>query len=142
MNYKDALNMFFERSNAMQTFWNFHITIILALIAFFASIRPNPNLRILKVFVTGAFIAFAIVNLLALTNVADQRLKLVQVFHTLSQSAVDKAVTGVIAPTLDPPAIWQVCVVHIMGDALTVGAIWLLAAKKQREASVRAEVRL
>jgi len=51
MEYKDAISMLFERSGATQTFWNFHFTIILALIAFFASISPNPKLTLLKYFV-------------------------------------------------------------------------------------------
>jgi hypothetical protein len=132
LSYKDALDMFFERSNAMQTFWNFYLTVIFALIALFASIRPVRNLNVLKWCVLLGFIVFAIVNLGALVNVADQRLRLAGVVGRLASTDV---ASSTLAPSLDPPQVWQVWVLHIVGDLVTIAAIWLLTATKQREAA-------
>jgi hypothetical protein len=45
MDFKDLVSLYFERSNAIQTFWNFYLTVILGLSAFFGSqtIPVEPN---------------------------------------------------------------------------------------------------
>jgi hypothetical protein len=135
MEYKDAISMLFERSGATQTFWNFHFTIILALIAFFASISPNPKLTLLKYFVTAAFLAFAIINLRALVNATDQGIRIMRLADALVTEPGDKEAREILGSSLSPPQIWQVCLAHALADATTIAAIWMLVAKKQREAS-------
>ena len=68
---KDLLDFFFHCSDSMQTFWNFYITIVLGLIAFFASTK-NPSKSMAGI-ITIAFVLFAIVNLSGLHDLTNQR---------------------------------------------------------------------
>jgi hypothetical protein len=133
MNYKEALEIFFERSNATQTFWNFHLTVILALIAFIATVKVNTSLRLLAVFLTVAFAVFACVNLKALVTVTDQRLALAAVIK--AKADADRETSNLINPTIVAPKVWQVCVSHLLGDIFAVVAIWTMVLSKQRKAS-------
>lgn len=104
MEYKDALTMFFERSEAMQTFWNFHITVILGLIAFFASVPVTPRLPVVRNFIMVVFLAFVVVNCGALINVTQQRLRLVEYCDTLANNAKAanaQAASAKIAPSAE-----------------------------------------
>ena len=60
MDAKSALNLFFERSNAMQMFWSLYIPIVLGIMAFFGA--GSQRSRIPAASVTFAFVSFATVN--------------------------------------------------------------------------------
>ena len=76
MEFKDALTLYFERSNAMQVFWNFYITVNLAIIAFFGSRDASKDNRFVAAIITVAFTVFAIVNCNGLYDVTQQRIAL------------------------------------------------------------------
>jgi hypothetical protein len=73
MEFKDAVTQLFERSNAMQSYRGFYITIVGALLAFFGAARRSR--RVTQI-LSGVFIVIAIVNLDGIRDVAKQRVML------------------------------------------------------------------
>jgi hypothetical protein len=51
----EALSLFFERSNALQTYWNFHLTVILGLLAFFGTTRITRKTKTAAALVSAAY---------------------------------------------------------------------------------------
>ena len=128
MEFKDALSMFFERSNSMQTYWSFYVTIVLAYVAFFGGVKPSRKTTYTAVLLTVAFVMFAVVNLDGLLDVTRQRIvfrELLTTKSTLLTSQPDQAVVANLAKVLTPPPVGSVVVVHVVGDVLTLVAIWL-----------------
>jgi hypothetical protein len=46
--FKDAISLYFERSNALQTYWNYQLTVILGLLGFFAATKFGSKARRLE----------------------------------------------------------------------------------------------
>jgi len=127
----DALNLFFERSNAMQTYWNFYITIVLARLAFFGA---HGRDRITAVLLTVAFIGFAVVNYGGVTGVAQQRLDVCR--HLANRECVAPVtIEQPIVVTLSPPRVWEVGLLHISGDVLVIGAVWFLTLRRKPQSN-------
>lgn len=124
MEFSQILGAYFDRSSAMQTLWNFYVTIALALLAFFGSSTATHR-KTVAVFITVAYVAFAIVNLDALVDATRQR-------RTLQKTATSKASTEEeksIAKTLTPPRVASVIVFHVCGDVLTIAGVWYFVFK-------------
>jgi hypothetical protein len=62
----EAKPIIFERSNAMQTFWNFQIIVIFGLLGFITTARATACQESVKVMLTVGHVMFALVNLEAL----------------------------------------------------------------------------
>ncbi len=130
MEFKDVATQFFERSNAMQAFWGYYITIALALVTFFGA---SPRSRRLASVLTAAFLGVAAVNLDGMTDVARQRLAL----WTLLQDHGFRVSPDVVQlyTAARPPAPCSVVVVHLFCDAIVVAAIWLLTLSGEKSKS-------
>lgn len=127
MEFKDALTIFFERSTAMQTYWNFYVTIVLAYIAFFGSIKPSPTTRHAATLLTAGFLVFAVVNLEALLDVTRQRWVLRELLVAqppVLEALPDANIVASVTTMLTPPRVIGVIAVHVIGDILTLIAIW------------------
>lgn len=128
MNFKDVLSLYFERTNSMQTFWNFYNAIALALIAFFGSAHLGKGTWWVASILSAAFIGFAGVNLGELHDVNAQRREVADLVRNWpSPDSGDSLVLEKIKPTLRPSSWGRVLAVHIAGDLLTLAAIWSLA---------------
>jgi hypothetical protein len=129
----DALNLFFERSNAMQTFWNFYISIAVALLAFFGAATRS---RITTLLMTVAFVGFAVVNYLGMRDVAQQRIDVCKVLAKEKWEDCEKGqpliITQPLAITLHPPTIAGVRTLHWGSDVLVICAIWFLTFRRER----------
>jgi len=133
MEFKDVVTLFFERSGAMQTFWNFYIAITLGLLTFFGAVKHSPRLKSVAWLVLVAFGVFASVNLNALLDVTDQR-----------QALADLVVSANVDARWGPPKSWEplkstirknvppkelVWAVHLSGDVATAVAVLFLASR-------------
>jgi hypothetical protein len=97
----------FERSNAMQMYWNFYITIVLALMAFFGTVKTVSN-QIFTGILILAFIAFAMVNLGALREVDQQLIDakmLIEQGAFQKENAPDQATVRQLLTNMNPPSI-------------------------------------
>ena len=135
MRYNDLLQLYFERSNALQWYWTIYVVVIGGLLAF-SSLRQRPDART-AVLVTVLYCFFAYKNLGAIKDVTDQRLAVHQAI--LSQPAelldtTETKVRPVIEPTLLPPEFPGVRNFHVATDVLTVAAIWAMERRRVRAA--------
>jgi hypothetical protein len=136
MEFKDLLGLYFERSNAMQMYWNFYITIILALMAFFGTVKISSEIKYVMGILILAFIAFATVNLGALREVDQQRIDakaLIEQGAFRKDTAPDEATARLLLKDMNPPTIAGVTTLHIIGDLFTIAAILTLVLKKGQQ---------
>ncbi|MGI8431053.1 MAG: hypothetical protein ACR2MW_02015, partial [Chthoniobacterales bacterium] len=76
MNYHDLIQLYFERGNAMQNFWNLYVVILGGVLAF-SSLRKQPA-PITTALVCLLFALFADENLGARHDATAQRVALLQ----------------------------------------------------------------
>jgi len=136
MSYNEVLNLYFERSNQMQTFWSFYPPIVLGYLAFFGSLKKRANTNLLTAMMLFAFVVFAGVNLNALCGVTTERLYLrwhlehdhFTGIRPLFQKEMLKA-------AINPPSFWGVVGLHLFGDLFTIAAVLFLVNRKEAVAS-------
>jgi hypothetical protein len=140
MELRDLIGLYFERSNAMQTYWNFYITVILALIAFFGSAKPSAKTKYLAGILTLAFIMFAVVNYDALNDVTRQRITAKALIEEAAkqpqasaQALPNESVFSALKDKLNPPTEGQLLLVHGLGDLFAIAGIWFLALRKSAD---------
>jgi hypothetical protein len=127
MGLKDLLPIIFERSNAMQTFWNFQIVVIFVLLGFITTARVASQPSV-KVIMTIGYVIFALVNLEALVSVTEQRKILVAALAELPNDGLVNALEApflMVETPLSPPHRIFVIIVHSVADILLVTAIWV-----------------
>src|SRR5256885_3459976 len=71
MNYNELIQLYFERSNAMQQYWNLYVVIVGGVLAF-SSLRKQPA-AITTALVCILFALFAYENLGAMKDTTAQR---------------------------------------------------------------------
>ena len=132
MQYNELIQLYFERSNALQSYWTLYVVVIGGVLAF-ASLRLRPDL-VTTTLVTILFAFFAYKNLGAIHDVTIQRFA---VLEMIKQTA-NPAAGSVLNPTLLPPAYPGVRNFHVVTDLLTILTLW---AMERRRRSVLADTR-
>ena len=79
MRYAELVNLYFERSNALQWYWTLYVVVIGGLLAF-SSLRQRPDL-LTAVLVTVLYCFFAYKNLGAIRDVTMQRLAVLELIR-------------------------------------------------------------
>ena len=122
---KDLLPLAFERSAAVQTFWNFYIVVTLGLLGFLASAAKACSRRPVQAALTFTFVAFTLSNLAALLAV-NRQLEQVAVAADAKLSDGGQLHGLKDGRLLHPSPLWAIAGFHLLGDALMVAVIWLL----------------
>ena len=125
MKVTEILPIYFERSAAVQTFWNLHITVSLGTLAFVAAAHTAVGHVPIALILTCGFMAFALSNLLALMEVQRQRHALAGVIRQMADQSEDKH-DLTLADISTPPALWKVRTFHLVMDAFVVVVIWFV----------------
>src|SRR5436309_15092460 len=76
MNYNELIQLYFERANAMQQYWNLYVIIVGGILAF-SSLRKQPA-AITTLIVSILFALFAYKNLDAMHDTTNQRFATLQ----------------------------------------------------------------
>ena len=140
MNYTDLIQLYFERGNAMQNYWNLYVVILGGVLAF-SSLRKQPA-PITTLLVCLLFALFAYENLGAMHDVTAQRLALLQAVKDFGAPAaaggIDR-VRALLEPTLTPATYASVRTTHVVSDILGIAALLAMAWRRRRltAASVR-----
>ena len=139
MNYNELIQLYFDRSNALQNFWNLYVFIVGGILAF-SSLRKQPA-AITTLLICILFALFAYENLGAMKDCTAQRfaaLDAIKQFDANGGATTNpKPVRDLLEPTLTP-ATWQsVKVTHLTSDVLMIAALIAmeLRRRKLREAS-------
>lgn len=137
MEFKDVLAMYFERGMALQTFWNFYVTIVIGYLAFLGVLAPSPRNKRVSALLTIGFLVFATVNLGGLVGVSRQRSELQSLLMEpgvlKSESYPPPAKLKEMRETFNAPSVKGVVSLHLLGDALLLGFIWLIPAISRSE---------
>lgn len=131
MNYNELIQLYFERSNALQWYWTLYVVIVGGLLAFSAQRQQRDFFTTMLVAVLFCFFAYE--NLDAIQDVSHQRLATLDVIKRSVPIVVAGAmdVKPTLEPTLNPPTLGSVRTVHVTSDALTV--LTLLAMERRRQ---------
>jgi hypothetical protein len=134
MNYNELIQLYFERANAMQQYWNLYVVIVGGILAF-SSMRKQPA-AITTALVCILFGLFAYNNLDAMHDTTAQRfatLKAIQEFPQESSSGPSSnQVRGLLEPTLTPATYGSVKTTHVTSDCLTIAALIAMEFRRRR----------
>src|SRR5947199_3603352 len=104
MNYSELIQLYFERSTAMQAYWNLYVVIVGGLLAF-SSMRKQPA-AITTLIVSILFALFAYENHDAIQIATGQRLATHEAITKFDSSGATvpsaKPVRDLLEPTLTP----------------------------------------
>lgn len=133
MNLNELIGLYFERSNALQSYWTVYVVIIGGLLAF-ASLRKQRDL-LTTALVSVLFCFFAFKNLGAIHDVTMQRFAVLDAIKRSGEVAPGaNPARELIVPTLVPPEYEGVRNFHIASDALTLAALWAMERRRKRNA--------
>lgn len=132
MNYNELIQLYFERSHAMQEYWNLYVLIVGGVLAF-SSLRKQPA-AITTALVCILFLLFAYNNLDAMKDTTAQRFATLQGIKEFDSSAVGgtKQVRDLIEPTLTPATYSNVRVTHVTSDLLTIAALCAMELRRRK----------
>src|SRR6266480_5195313 len=133
MNYNELIQLYFERSSAMQQYWNLYVIIVGGVLAF-SSLRKQPA-AITTALVCILFALFAYENLDAMKDTTAQRfaaLEAIKQFDSGGAATPSKQVRDLLEPTLTPATFGSVKATHIISDLLTIAALWAMELRRRR----------
>jgi hypothetical protein len=135
MSFSDLVQLYFERSNALQWYWTLYVVIIGGLLAF-SSLRKERDL-VTTTLITVLFCFFAYKNLGAIHDVTVQRLAVLQAIKdAVPQNLADfQSVRELLEPTINVPTYASVRNFHVVSDLLTVAAVWAMERRRRKLSS-------
>lgn len=139
MRYADLIQLYFDRSNALQWYWTLYVIIIGGLLAF-SSLRQRPDTTT-AVIITVLYACFAYKNCSAIGETTQQRLAILSAARDASPVATtDSPDAGNLRqrlePTLQPPSYESVRNFHVATDLLTIAAFWAMEWRRRRWAKL------
>ena len=139
MTYSELIQLYFERTTALQNYWTLYVVVVGGLLAF-SSMRREPA-WLTTLAVTLLFGLFAYENLDAIETSSVQRLGTL----ALIQQADPAAAPGIapmrqkLEPLLTPASVSASRRTHLVGDLLVIFAIWAMElARRRRTAALPA----
>jgi hypothetical protein len=134
MNYNELIQLYFERSTAMQQYWNLYVIIVGGVLAF-SSLRKQPA-AITTLLVCILFALFAYNNLDAMKDATAQRFATIEAIKQFDSGAgaasPSKQVRDLLEPTLTPATYNSVRTTHVISDILTIAALWAMELRRRR----------
>jgi hypothetical protein len=128
MSYHELIQLYFERSNALQNYWTLYVVIIGGLLAF-SSIRKQRDF-VTTALVTVLFAFFAYKNIGAIHDVTIQRHATLAAIKAAPETPDVRTARGTLEPTLLPPEYEGVRNFHVLTDVLTVLALWAMERRR------------
>src|SRR5215469_4807522 len=133
MNYNELIQLYFERSNAIQASCNLYVVVVGGLLAF-SSLRKQPA-AITTLIVSVLFGLFAYENHDAIQIATGQRLAThaaITKFDAGDTVPSAKAVRDQLEPTLTPTSHGGVRTTHLASDVLVIAGLWAMELRRRR----------
>ena len=137
MKYNDLIQLYFERTTALQSYWTLYVVIVGGLLAF-SSLRKLPA-ALTTLIVTILFGLFAYENLDAIKATATQRhatLAAIKQSDAASTAPEIKPVRDLLEPTLNPASVSSTQTTHLISDALTIVGLWVMELRRRKNQAV------
>jgi hypothetical protein len=133
MKYDQLIQLYFERSNALQAYWTLYVVIVGGLLVF-SSLRKLPA-TVTTLVVTLLFCLFAYENMDAILTATRQRhATLAAIKQADAVAAEIKPVRDLLEPTLTPAPESSVMRTHLVSDVLTILGLWVLELRRRKNA--------
>jgi hypothetical protein len=135
MKYAELVQLYFERTTALQNYWTLYVVIVGGLLAF-SSLRKQPA-AITTLIVTLLFSLFAYENLDAIKATTVQRhaaLAAIKQSDLGSTAPEIKPVRDLLEPTLNPATESSARNTHLVSDLLTIAALWAMELRRRKNA--------
>jgi len=138
MKYDELIQLYFERSNALQGYWTLYVVIVGGILAF-SSLRKQ-SAAITTLIVSILFGLFAYENMDAILTVTRQRhATLAAIKQADSNAAAEiKPLRDLIEPTLTPAPESSTKRTHLVSDILTILGLWAMEFRRRRNQAVTA----
>jgi hypothetical protein len=134
MNYNDLIQLYFERSTAMQAYWNLYVVVVGGVLAF-SSLRKQPA-AVTTLIVSILFALFAYENLDAMYDTTRQRFATIEAIKQVDSTGENagslKQTRDLLEPTLTPATYGSVRTTHVISDILTIAALWAMELRRRR----------
>ena len=133
MNYNELIQLYFERTTALQNYWNLYVVVVGGLLAF-SSLRKQPA-AITTLIVSALFCLFAYENHDAIQVATGQRLathEAITKFDPGAAGPTAKQVRDVLEPTLTPASHGSVRITHLTSDILVLAGLWAMELRRRR----------
>jgi hypothetical protein len=133
MNYNELIQLYFERSNALQGYWTLYVVIVGGLLAF-SSLRKQPA-AVTTLVVSILFGLFAYENLDAIQVATGQRLathEAIKKFDLSTAPPSAQQLRDVLEPTLTPASHGGVQRTHLTSDILVLVALWAMELRRRK----------
>jgi hypothetical protein len=133
MNYNELIQLYFERSNALQGYWNLYVVVVGGLLAF-SSLRKQPAL-VTTLIVSLLFGLFAYENHDAIQVATGQRLathEAITKFDPGATGPTAKPMRDLLEPTLTPASHASVRTTHLTSDILVIAGLWAMELRRRR----------
>jgi len=136
--YNELIQLYFDRSNALQAYWTLYVVVLGGLLAV-SSLNKQPSI-LTTLIVTILFSLFAYKNLDAIHDTALNRFAALDVIkqHKAGEGedpAALKQLRDVLEPTLLPASFSSSRATHVVSDALTIAALWALEWRRRKYAA-------
>ena len=132
MKYDELIQLYFERSNALQGYWTLYVVIVGGVLAF-SSLRKQ-SAAVTTLIVSILFGLFAYENMDAILTVTRQRhATLAAIKQADSNVAAEiKPLRDLIEPTLTPAPESSTKRTHLVSDILTILGLWAMEFRRRR----------
>jgi hypothetical protein len=134
MNYNELIQLYFERSTAMQNYWNLYVLIVGGILAF-SSMRRQPA-AMTTLLVCVLFALFAYNNLGAMKDCTAQRFAVLEAVRGFDAgggaTANPKPLRTLLEPTLTPATYESVRRTHLASDVLTIVVLVVMEIRRRR----------
>ena len=138
MTYAELIQLYFERSNALQWYWTLYVVVVGGLLAF-SSQRQRPD-ALTTAIVSVLFAFFAWKNLEAIRDTSQQRFAARDAITQFDPPEPDpqglRKLRPLLEPTLNPPALPGVGIFHLASDVLTLAALWAMEWRRRKAAGL------
>lgn len=131
MSYSQLIQLYFERSTALQNYWTLYVVVIGGLLAI-SNLRTRRD-RLTVILVTVLYVCFAHKNLGAIEDTTLQRnavLTTIQQYHGNDALTGDASFRQSIEPTLVAPTIKSIRRFHVACDVLVVLMLWAMERRR------------
>lgn len=139
MRYNDLIQLYFERTTALQNYWTLYVVIVGGLLAF-SSLRKQPA-ALTTLIVSILFGLFAYENLDAIKATAIQRhatLAAIKQSDAGSTAPEIRPVRDLLEPTLNPASVGSTQTTHLISDVLTIAGLWVMEMRRRKNVAVAA----
>jgi hypothetical protein len=133
MNYSELIQLYFERSNALQAYWNLYVVVVGGLLAF-SSLRKQSAV-VTTLIVSILFGLFAYENHDAIQVATGQRMathEAITKFDPGAAAPTAQQLRNILEPTLTPASHGSVRMTHLTSDILIIAALWAMEFRRRR----------